>query len=393
MTPPLDDLPERELAAVERTTQEVGRYIFDHLQHRQPSMLQRRWWDDRIMAWAMQDESVKVQMFRFIDVLPMLSTSESVTRHLHEYFHEVDRHLPAAVRIGLAVATPRSVAGRALAITARRNAMGHARRFIAGTNVEEVLAAVKRVRKARQAFTLDILGEAVTSETEADRYADECLNLIRNVAPTVNTWPEDPQIDRGLFTELPRFNLSIKLSALDSQFDCIDPTGTTMRVAARLRPIFRAAREQRAYIHVDMESYKTKETTLGIFQQVLLEDEFRDWQDVGIVIQCYLRDAQRDLLTLRDWAVKRKHSVWVRLVKGAYWDFETVHAQQVGWPVPVYQQKWQSDANYELCTRILMRNHQHLRPALASHNIRSLAHGIAVARHIGLPSPGQVPHS
>ncbi|MGE0607591.1 MAG: L-glutamate gamma-semialdehyde dehydrogenase [Pirellulales bacterium] len=384
----LDDLPERELAAVERTTQEVGRYIFDHLGHRQPGILQRRWWDDRIMAWAMQDESVKVQMFRFIDVLPMLSTSESVTRHLHEYFHEVDRHLPAAVRLGLAVATPRSVAGRALAIAARRNAMSHARRFIAGTNTEEVLAAVKRVRKARQAFTLDILGEAVTSDCEADRYADECLNLIQNVAPTVNTWPEDPQIDRGLFTELPRFNLSIKLSALDSQFDCIDQAGTANRVLARLRPIFRAARQQRAYVHVDMESYKTKATTLAIFQQVLLEEEFRDWQDVGIVIQCYLRDAQRDLLVLRDWAAKRKHSVWVRLVKGAYWDYETVHAQQVGWPVPVYQQKWQSDACYELCTRFLMRNHQHLRPALASHNIRSLAHGIAAARQVGLPPPG-----
>lgn len=388
MTNLLDDLPERELAAVERTTQEVGRYIFDHLQHRQPSMLERRWWDDRIMTWAMQDESVKVQMFRFIDVLPMLSTSESVTRHLHEYFHEVRQHLPAAVRLGLAVATPQSVAGRALAIAARRNAMGHARRFIAGTTTEEVLAAVRRARKLRHAFTLDILGEAVTSEVEAERYAHSCLELIRGVAPAVNSWPEDPQIDRGLFTELPRFNLSVKLSAMDSQFDGLDPAGTVARVSARLRLILRAAREHRAYIHVDMESYKTKDTTLAIFQQILSEPEFRDWEDVGIVIQCYLCDAQRDLLALRDWAERRKHPVWVRLVKGAYWDYETVHAQQVGWPVPVFQRKWQSDANFEHCTRFLLRNHQHLRPALASHNIRSLAHGIAVARHIGLPPPG-----
>ena len=99
------------------------------------------------MAWAMQDESVKVQMFRFIDVLPMLATSEAVTRHLHEYFDDVRQHLPAAVRLGLAVATPRSLAGRAVAIAARRNAMGHARRFIAGTNATEVLAAAMRERK------------------------------------------------------------------------------------------------------------------------------------------------------------------------------------------------------------------------------------------------------
>src|SRR5947207_2954945 len=102
-------LTDRDLAAIEATTREVGRYIFDHLSDRQPSVFQRRWWDDRIMAWAMQDESVKVQMFRFIDVLPMLSTSDAVTGHLQEYFQDVAKHLPAAVRLGLAVATPKSI--------------------------------------------------------------------------------------------------------------------------------------------------------------------------------------------------------------------------------------------------------------------------------------------
>ena len=72
-------------------------------------------------------------------------------------------------------------------------------------------------------------------------------------------------------------------------------------------------------------------------------------------------------------------------MKGAYWDFETVHARATGWPIPVFQQKWQSDANFERITRYLLRNHEHLRTALGSHNIRSLAHGIATAEHLGLP--------
>ncbi len=127
-----DDFSPQDLARIEATTQEVGRWVFGHLSRRRPSMLQRRWWDDRIMAWAMQDESVKVQMFRFIDVLPMLKTRDQVTGHLHEYFDEVRQHLPSAVRLGLAIAQPNSIAGRALAIAARRNAMSHARRFIAG---------------------------------------------------------------------------------------------------------------------------------------------------------------------------------------------------------------------------------------------------------------------
>ncbi len=148
---------------------------------------------------------------------------------------------------------------------------------------------------------------------------------------------------------------------------------------------FCAAKRQGAFVHVDMESYRIKDLTLHVFQNVLMEDEFRDFADVGIVIQCYLKDAANDLVTLRDWAQRRGTPVWIRLVKGAYWDYETINARASGWPVPVFQEKWQSDANYERLTRFVMLNQKYLRPALGSHNIRSLAHGIAVARQLDLP--------
>jgi RHH-type proline utilization regulon transcriptional repressor/proline dehydrogenase/delta 1-pyrroline-5-carboxylate dehydrogenase len=379
------DLSQRQLARIEASTQEIGRYLFEHLADAQPGVLERRWWDDRIMAWAIQDESVKVQMFRFIDVLPMLTSSEAVAGHLHEYFNDVRQHLPSAVRLGLAVATPGSIAGRALAIAARRNASGHARRFIAGTTANEVLAAAMRERKLRRAFTLDVLGEAVTSETEAEKYLRAYVDLIESIAPVANHWPEVPQIDRALGEELPRVNVSIKLSALDSQFDPIDPEGSSRRAGARLRTLLRTAAQHRAFINVDMESYRTKDLTLSVFKQVLDEDEFRRTRDVGIVIQCYLKDAAADLEALRDWAARRGTPVWVRLVKGAYWDYETVFAQATGWPVPVFEDKWETDANYEALTRFALVSHKHLRTALGSHNVRSLAHGMAVARELGIP--------
>jgi RHH-type proline utilization regulon transcriptional repressor/proline dehydrogenase/delta 1-pyrroline-5-carboxylate dehydrogenase len=380
----MDDFSPKELQAIEETTQEVGRSLFARLDHRRPGIWDRRWWDDRIMQWAMADESVKVQMFRFIDVLPMLRTNEAIARHLEEYFDEVKSRLPRAAQLGLDVATRTRLGGLAAAIAARRNAMSHARRFIAGTETKQVLAAALHERRQRRAFTLDILGEAVTSEVEADRYLQAYIDLVQGIAPVVNSWPEVPQIDRDESGELPRVNVSVKLSALDSQFDPIDREGTIARVATRLRKLLRVAKEQRAHVHVDMESYRTKDTTLAIFQQVMMEDEFRDNPDVGIVIQCYLRDSGEDLVALRDWARGRGTPVWVRLVKGAYWDYETVHAQSIGWPVPVYQEKEDTDANFERQTRFVMRNHDLLRPALGSHNLRSLAHGIAVARHLGL---------
>ncbi len=384
MTTVSHDFSPQQLARIEDMTHEFGRHLFASSASAEPSVLDRRWWDDRIMAWAMQDESVKVQMFRFIDVLPMLTKSTAVTQHLHEYFHDVRQYLPSAVRLGLAVATPKSIAGRALALAARRNALGHARRFIAGTNENEVLVAAMRERKLGRAFTLDVLGEAVTSEPEADHYLRQYIDLIEGIAPIVNDWPEVPQIDRAGGREIPRVNVSVKLSALDSQFDPIDPDGSSQRAGARLRALLRVARERRAFVNVDMESYQVKDLTLAIFRQIMMEDEFRDTSDVGIVLQCYLKDSAGDLQKLVAWVQRRGTPVWVRLVKGAYWDYETVHAQATGWPVPVYQEKWQTDANYEALTRYALTHSDHLRTALGSHNLRSLAHGMAVAQELGL---------
>ncbi|HKD35834.1 MAG TPA: bifunctional proline dehydrogenase/L-glutamate gamma-semialdehyde dehydrogenase, partial [Pirellulales bacterium] len=233
---------------------------------------------------------------------------------------------------------------------------------------------------------LDVLGEAVISEVEAARYLQAYVDLIEGVAPAVNSWPEISRIDRDDRGLLPRVNVSVKLSALDSQFDPADHEGTIARVASRLRTLLRTARKHNAHVHIDMESYEAKALTLQIFQTVLAEDEFRDWPNVGIVIQCYLMDSGRDLVELAQWAQARRTPVLVRLVKGAYWDYETIHARSNEWPVPVYQHKWETDANFERQTRFVLQNQQWLRPAFGSHNVRSLSHAIAVARFLKLPA-------
>jgi RHH-type proline utilization regulon transcriptional repressor/proline dehydrogenase/delta 1-pyrroline-5-carboxylate dehydrogenase len=76
--------------------------------------------------------------------------------------------------------------------------------------------------------------------------------------------------------------------------------------------------------------------------------------------------------------------VWVRLVKGAYWDYETVMAAQRHWPVPVWMHKWETDAQYERLTARLLRGSEMIRPAIGSHNVRSVAHALAQAEALGL---------
>jgi RHH-type proline utilization regulon transcriptional repressor/proline dehydrogenase/delta 1-pyrroline-5-carboxylate dehydrogenase len=382
---PPDDLSSAQLDAIEARTQSIGRELFVELNADRPHVWERQWWDDRLMAWSMRDEELKVQLFRFVDVLPMLRSADSVSNHLHEYLGSVRDRLPPVARVVLGVARRAPFTRAAVARAARLSAASFARRFIAGETVPHVLGAAKRERDQRRAFTLDILGEAVISEREAEQHFQAYFELLAAIAPEVAAWPDDPQIDRDDRGPIPRANLSIKLSALDSQFDAIDPDGTTRRVAGRLRELFREARRLGAFINVDMESYDKKDLTLHIFRTVLSEPEFRDWGDAGIVLQCYLRETAADLRNLRDWAAERGTPVWVRLVKGAYWDYETIKAKANGWPIPVYQRKWESDANFEACTRFTLHNIAHLRPALGSHNVRSLAHGIATAEILELP--------
>jgi RHH-type proline utilization regulon transcriptional repressor/proline dehydrogenase/delta 1-pyrroline-5-carboxylate dehydrogenase len=372
-------------AEVERLTARYGREIFARLSRAGPVPFTPAWWDERLMEWGMGDEDVKLQLFRFVDVLPMLRSPAAVTAHLREYFGEARGRLPGWLTFALYRLPSRGLLGRLLAWAADRSAKRLARKFIAGSDVDEVLAAIARQRRRSLAFTVDLLGEATITEAEADRAQAEYLALIEGLSREVNTWPANDLIDRDERGPLPRVNVSVKLSVLYSQFDPIDPEGTSRAVRARLRPILRAARANRAFVNVDMEQYAFKDLTLQIFQEVLDEEEFRDWADVGIAIQAYLRDCPADLETLAGWARRRGTPVWVRLVKGAYWDYETIMAAQQGWPTPVWGHKWQTDASYERLTQFLMENRRWLRPALGSHNVRSLAHGLALAEALGLP--------
>src|SRR5207247_3509768 len=184
-----------------------------------------------------------------------------------------------------------------------------------------------------------------------------------------------------------RLNVSIKLTSLFSQFDSIDPDGTSRAVLDQLRPILQAARQRQVFVNVDMEQHAYKDLTLRIFREIFGENEFRDWPDVGIAIQAYHRQSGEDLVELAGWVEKRGAPIWIRLVKGAYWDYETVIAAQNDWPVPVFTRKWETDANFEKLTDFLLQHHEILRPALGSHNVSSLAYALARAQIMKLP-PG-----
>lgn len=208
---------------------------------------------------------------------------------------------------------------------------------------------------------------------------------MAQLSQQAKSWSKVPQIDQADGEILPQVQVSVKLTAFYSQFDPLDPAGSKAKVCERIRELLRRAQELGVAVHFDMEQYHYKDLILNILKELLVEEEFRSRTDVGITMQAYLRDSTEDLEALIPWAKHRGYPVTVRLVKGAYWDQETIKAQQNHWQIPVYVEKAQTDANYERMTRLLLENHEYLYAAIGSHNVRSQALACAIAEELNIP--------
>ncbi|HEX3133832.1 MAG TPA: proline dehydrogenase family protein [Planctomycetota bacterium] len=372
--------PDGELLA-----HDIGRALFAGVRQRKPIPGTRAWLDDLGMAWTMRDERLKVQLFRFVDALPGLHTPTAIAEHLAEYLGPVAARLPFPAGWMLARLRDSALLTRLASFAATIGVRQLAHKFIAGEDLPRIIAEVTRLRRQRLAFTVDLLGEAVISSQEADDYRDAYLRLINGLADAAEQWSDDLQIDRDHQGLLPAVNISLKVSALVNRFDPADPMGSIRAVRTRLEPILRAARRHGVFVNIDMEHNAVRPLTLDLITEVLGGDEFRDWRDVGIAIQAYLRCAKHDLERLLRWSERRGTPFWIRLVKGAYHDHERVVAAQQGWPVPVFTDKAATDANYEALSDWLLDRHAVLRPAFASHNVRSIAHVLAGVEQRRLP--------
>src|SRR6266403_1290234 len=366
------------MSSLQEQIEERGLQIFDLVDQNPESIFSKAGFYQRMMAFSMRDEHFKVQMFRFVDVLASLRHSSDIVQHLSEYFADMRNGSVPFLQTGIRAAR---IFPWLTAPILRWNVSGMARQFIAGRDPDDVMKMLRKRRREKIGFTVDLLGEAVVSEQEANEYAERCFHLLDGLAERTRGWTDPLGKNTGLF---PVVNVSVKISALYSQMSPAAPEDAIAHLAPKLRPILRRAREVGAFINFDMESYAHKNTTLELFRTLFTEPEFRDWPHAGIVIQAYLRDAERDLRNLIEGGKQRGTRFTVRPVKGAYWDYEKIKAAQNGWRVPVWLQKPESDANFEICTRILLENESIVTSAFGSHNVRSIAHAQAFAQELGI---------
>ena len=219
-------------------------------------------------------------------------------------------------------------------------------------------------------LNINVLGEAVLGEDEATHRLDRVIEML--------TRPEVTYI-------------SVKISAIAAQLSTYDHEGSVLRVAERLRRLYRAARATtpHTFVNLDMEEYRDLALTVDVFTAVLAEEEFRDIE-AGIVLQAYLPESHAVFEQLLAWARTRREQggapIKVRIVKGANLAMETAEAQIHGWTAAPYGSKADVDASYKRLVDAAVRpeNADAVRIGIASHNLFDLAWALEVAAARGV---------
>ena len=370
--------------ATEHRIISIGERLLEHSRTKKQGWLSSAFWSDKLMDWAMQDEGFKIQLFRFVDTFPTLVTPEQVHDHLIDYLTQSEVTLPPGLGLGLKAG---GIAQGTMTKTVTNQITKMAKRFIAGTDAISALPELESIWNEGVAFSVDLLGEACVSDSEAADYRQRYLDLLINLPKSVSCWNPNPTLETDHLGPIPRTNISIKISSLFANTDPIAHELSIDRLFESLQPILLEAKKSDIFINFDMEQFKYKDLTLDLFMRCCDEIEF----PAGLAMQAYLRSGDDDAKRIIRWSQKTGRSVTVRLVKGAYWDYETIHAEEMGWPIPVWSQKEDTDACFErMASQFIEATPSEagsggVKLALGSHNIRSIATALALLEKRELP--------
>lgn len=394
---------DKRFLKVEERANEIIKTLLKRLNEYRPSLFEDV--SDFGLGLTAQYALLRIHLLKFLAILPSLDHDkkgaevkrillEALSRFLKDNSKArrlkkkgQERALPASYTLGIkafyyfAMIIPAKI----LAESVRSAVKLMAKRFIAGETIEKADKSLKSLSLTGRDVTLDQLGELVVSEREADHYKNEVLKLIRGFSLHVK---------KGELNSagINRAHVSIKVSALCSDFKPHAPDYTFNLVAPRLKEILLAAKAEDVFINIDAEHYHYRDIVFKIYRRVLLETpELYDYKATGIVIQAYLRDGAEHLQEIVELAKERGHCMPVRLVKGAYWDAETVEADAHSFNAPQFLNKEETDIHFRQLIIKIYEAHPHLKLALASHNFSDHAFAEA-SKELLFPQIGEIEH-
>jgi RHH-type proline utilization regulon transcriptional repressor/proline dehydrogenase/delta 1-pyrroline-5-carboxylate dehydrogenase len=376
----LTDMGSGEITGLKEAELDLVDRLLIHVREHHQGLFEKM--SDYALGLTAEYKLLRIHMLKFLAILPNLDHDvkgievkriliESMRRLLQDssiarIARKKGQEKPLPFFMVLGFTLVKSLAGvlppGVLASLVRNSVKIMARRFIAGENIDEVQQSFDGLFKTNRDVTLDQLGELVVSEKEADLYQDEVLKLINGLGQYI------PKGDKNA-AGINRAHVSIKVSALcrDMKSEAFDYTYEM--VAPRLKKILLAAKDKDVFINIDAEHYHYRDVVLKIYRKVLLEtEELKDYQQTGIVVQAYLRDGAEHLMEIIELAKERGLTMPLRLVKGAYWDAETVEADAHSFNAPEFLNKEETDLHFRQIILEILKNYPHVQLCVASHN-------------------------
>lgn len=293
-------------------------------------------------------------------------------RNLAEVAKLTPKFLPAylkgAIRLGGAMAPTFPWLVIPIARRVLRAMVGH---LVLDATPAKLGPAIAKLRESGNRLNLNLLGEAVLGEHEADRRL------------------------KGTYDFLARDDVdyvSIKVSSVVSQLSMWSFDEAVEKVVAKLTPLYELAAGStagRKFINLDMEEYRDLDLTIAVFKRLLDQPQLRGLE-AGIVLQTYLPDALGAMQDLTEWAQRRRAAggapIKVRVVKGANLAMEQVDAAIHDWPLATYDRKQDSDTNYKRVLHWSMTPERidAVKLGVAGHNLFDVAHAWLTAKERGV---------
>lgn len=248
-----------------------------------------------------------------------------------------------------------------------RQAVGAAMRmmgeiFVMGRTIDEAIRRMKKPENRGFTASFDMLGEAARTFPDADRYFESYLRAIQAVGKA-----------RSDGTTEDNHSVSVKLSALHPRYEVAQWGRCVPELTERLETLAEAAAKSKIGLTVDAEESERLEMSLDIIEAVAELPSLKGWNGFGMAIQAYGKRAQRTIGWAEALASRTGRSMPVRLVKGAYWDSEIKHAQEMGLrDYPLFTRKAATDVCYLACAKDMLEA-KSIRPAFATHNALTAA--------------------
>ena len=238
------------------------------------------------------------------------------------------------------------------------------RQFVQGRTIEEAISRSRPRREQGYRFSFDMLGEGARTMADAERYAE----AYRTAILALGALPDG----RGDIQRRP--GISVKLSALHPRYEAGQRERVFAELLPRLRQLALLAKENELGFCIDAEEAGRLELSLELFERLVLDPDLRGWDGFGLAVQAYQKRARAVIDWLAGLGRRASRRLMVRLVKGAYWDTEIKHAQELGLDgYPVFTRKAATDVSYLACARALLAAGDVFFPQFATHNAHTVA--------------------